>query len=95
VAPDALLIAGPRFCTPSNPLPPTARLDGNEYTGRAEFEVVERLCRPHFLALHDCSTLKTRAVEAYLAARPNEWQRVSSGSDKAAWAIYENRLWRP
>jgi hypothetical protein len=59
------------------------------------FEVVERLCRPHFLALHDCSTLKTRAVEAYLAARPNEWQRVSSGSDKAAWAIYENLIWRP
>ena len=65
-------------------------LDGNEYTGKAEFEVVDRACQPHVLALHDCSTLKTRAVEAHLAAHPAKWRRISSGRDAAAWAIYEN-----
>jgi len=69
-------------------------LDGNEYTGRAEFEIVDSLCKPHFLALHDCRTLKTRAVEALLAARPLDWKLVSSGRDSASWAVYENLKWR-
>ena len=69
-------------------------LDGSEYTSRAEFNVVESLCRLHFLALHDCSTLNMRAVVAHLAARPLEWRRVSNGTDNAAWAVYENLLFR-
>ena len=68
-------------------------LDGNEYTGKAEFAVVAALCKPHFLALHDCGTLKTRWVEAHLAERPSEWQRIATGQDSAKWAIYQNLLW--
>jgi hypothetical protein len=64
-------------------------LDGNEYTGWAEFEVVRDVCKPRFLALHDCSTLKTEKVEAYLAANVDKWKKVSSGVDAASWAVYE------
>ena len=70
-------------------------LDGNEYTGRAEFDVVEGLCRPHFVVLHDCGTLKTRAVEAHLNEHPLEWRLLSSGRSAAvAWAAYESLSWR-
>ena len=64
-------------------------LDGNEYTGWAEFSLVETQCRPRYLALHDCGTLKTRKVQAHLAAHPERWRKIAEGSDAAAWAIFE------
>ena len=63
-------------------------IDGNEYTGWGEFQIVRDVCKPHYLALHDCKTLKTRKVEKYL-----EQQNISvvaKGFDNnAAWAIYD------
>jgi hypothetical protein len=62
-------------------------IDGNEYTGLAEFEVVSRACRPRYLALHDTGTLKTRHVEQILAD-DTLWRKISSGVDAAGWAVY-------
>jgi len=61
-------------------------IDGNEYTGFAEYEIVERVCQPRFLALHDTGTLKTRKVEAALNSPHSIWQKVNSGQ---GWAVYE------
>ena len=64
-------------------------IDGNEYTGLAEYELVDRACRPRYLALHDTGTLKTREVERRLAAPDSGWQKLSGGVDGAGWAVYE------
>jgi len=64
-------------------------IDGNEYTGLAEFDIVDRQCRPRYLALHDTGTLKTRHVEEILA-NSNLWRKTSSGTDAAGWAVYVN-----
>jgi len=61
-------------------------IDGNEYTGLAEYHIIDTVCRPRYLALHDTGTLKTRQVELILTAK---WQKISSGMDAAAWAVYE------
>jgi hypothetical protein len=63
-------------------------IDGNEYTGLAEFEIVETVCRPRYLALHDTGTLKTRRVELMLQS--SKWTKISSGMDAAGWAVYES-----
>ena len=63
-------------------------IDGNEYTGLAEFEIVDRECRPRYLALHDTGTLKTRRVEEILSNNNNRWRKISSGMDAAGWAVY-------
>ena len=49
-------------------------IDGNEYTGWAEFNRVRTECRPKYLALHDTQTLKTQKIEAYLATNTDEYQ---------------------
>jgi len=66
-------------------------IDGNEYTGWAEFDIVRRVCRPRYIALHDCGTLKTRRVQAELdGALAAEWQLAESGVDKKTqWAVYK------
>ena len=63
-------------------------IDGNEYTGLAEYEIVDRLCRPRYLALHDTGTLKTRQVEGLLAGKADVWRKISSGMDGAGWVVY-------
>lgn len=63
-------------------------IDGNEYTGLPEFEIVNRWCRPRYLALHDTGTLKTRRVEEILQQSP-DWAKISGGADAAGWAVYE------
>ena len=65
-------------------------IDGNEYTGLAEYEIVDRVCRPTYLALHDTGTLKTRRVEELLAEITDRWTKVSSGMDAAGWAVYQS-----
>ena len=65
-------------------------IDGNEYTGLAEYEIVDRVCRPRYLALHDTGTLKTRQVELLLAGRGDVWRKMSSGMDAAGWAVFES-----
>ena len=65
-------------------------IDGNEYTGWAEFDIVRRVCRPRYIALHDCGTLKTRRVQAELdGALKAEWKLVDSGADTVKWAVYK------
>jgi len=68
-------------------------IDGNEYTGLAEYEIVDRVCRPRYLALHDTGTLKTRRAEELLAGRTTDWRKISSGTDAAEWAVFENQRW--
>ena len=65
-------------------------IDGNEYTGLAEFEIVVQVCRPTYLALHDTGTLKTRRVEELLSDNADRWTKVSSGMDAAGWAVYRS-----
>jgi hypothetical protein len=62
-------------------------IDGNEYTGLAEFDIISRECRPRYLALHDTGTLKTRHVEQILSDS-SRWRKTSSGVDAAGWAVY-------
>lgn len=49
-------------------------IDGNEYTGWAEFNRVRTECKPTYLALHDTQTLKTQKIEAYLAKNTDEYR---------------------
>ena len=49
-------------------------IDGNEYTGWAEFNRVRTECRPTYLALHDTQTLKTQKIEEYLNTHHDEYQ---------------------
>jgi hypothetical protein len=65
-------------------------IDGNEYTGLAEFEIVERVCRPRYLGLHDTGTLKTRRVEELMLESMGKWSKISSGMDTAGWAVFED-----
>jgi len=65
-------------------------IDGNEYTGWAEYEIVNRVCKPRFLALHDTNTLKTRKVEEILAKGKDEWQKLTSDIEGAGWAVFKN-----
>ena len=66
-------------------------LDGNEYTAAAEFAIVEAVCRPRFLALHDAETPNKKGVADALAAAGARWKRVAAGRDKdTQWVIYED-----
>ena len=66
-----------------------ALIDGNEYTGLAEFKIFHSACRPRFLALHDTGTLKTRAVEKWIEENPGNYELWAQGHDPGAtWAIY-------
>jgi hypothetical protein len=47
-------------------------IDGNEYTGWAEFNRVRTECKPRYLALHDTQTLKTAKIEEYLGTHTDE-----------------------
>ena len=49
-------------------------IDGNEYTGWAEFNRVRTVCRPKYLALHDTQTLKTHKIEEYLGSHTDEYR---------------------
>ena len=49
-------------------------IDGNEYTGWAEFNRVRTECKPTYLALHDTQTLKTQKIEEYLNKNSDEYQ---------------------
>ena len=49
-------------------------IDGNEYTGWAEFTHVRTECQPKYLALHDTGTLKTRKIEEYLSLNHHEYR---------------------
>lgn len=64
-------------------------IDGNEYTGWAEYNVIKSVCKPKYLALHDVGTLKTHKVEADIAKHPNDWEKIGCGEDKAKWCIYK------
>jgi len=67
-------------------------IDDNEYTGWAEFLIVQDYCKPKYLALHDTGTLKTMKVQEHLATAEGKakWKLINSGSDAANWEIYEN-----
>ncbi|KAL9657024.1 hypothetical protein ABK040_014573 [Willaertia magna] len=68
-------------------------IDGNEYTGWGEFEVVDSLCKPKYLMLHDVGTLKTSKIERYLKENKDTtiWTLKSEGADAARWQIYERK----
>jgi hypothetical protein len=48
-------------------------IDGNEYTGWAEFNKVRSECRPRYIALHDTQTLKTHRIEEFLEKNRTEY----------------------
>lgn len=62
-------------------------IDGNEYTGFAEFLSIKRHCRPLplFLALHDTGTLKTAAIVAQIQAHRDLYlPLLSKGQNKTS-----------
>jgi len=68
--------------------PDVVLIDGNEYTGWGEFQVVMEACRPKYLALHDTGTLKTAKVEAYIQTHPAQFKLLKKGVDGAGWAVF-------
>ena len=67
-------------------------IDGNEYTGWAEFLVVTEKCKPKYLALHDTGTLKTKKVETFLQYNA-DWTMIESDKDgKTGWALYKSSI---
>jgi len=66
-------------------------IDGNEYTGWAEFEVIDSVCKPRFLAIHDANTLKTQRIEAVIASGRTDWIAWESGVDAVKWVIYVHK----
>ena len=68
-------------------------IDGNEYTGFTEYLIVERICKPKYIAMHDTGTLKTRKAEAALAQFPEKWKRISNGVDGAGWAVFQDQTY--
>lgn len=65
-------------------------IDGNEYTGWAEFEIVDQICEPKYMALHDMGTLKTSKIQTFIANEKSKWKLIKSGTDAAKWGIYKN-----
>jgi len=65
-------------------------IDGNEYSGWGEFLIVNSLCKPKYLALHDVGTLKTIKISQYLNDHKEDWSLINSGTDGAAWQLYKN-----
>eukprot|EP00823_Brevimastigomonas_motovehiculus_P006266 TRINITY_DN511_c0_g2_i1.p1 TRINITY_DN511_c0_g2~~TRINITY_DN511_c0_g2_i1.p1 ORF type:complete len:347 (+),score=52.50 TRINITY_DN511_c0_g2_i1:67-1107(+) len=75
-------------------------MDGNEYTGWAEFQIVRDICKPKYLLLHDVGTLKTVNVSAWLVAetggRSAGWERTATGSwGGSTWESWINTKWTP
>lgn len=68
--------------------PDVVLIDGNEYTGWGEFNIVTSYCKPKWLALHDTGTLKTHKVEKYIRKHDAMFQLESNGRDGASWSIY-------
>ncbi len=64
-------------------------IDGNEYTGWAEYNVVKSVCKPKYLALHDVGTLKTHKIEAEIRHQTDIWREIKCGADAAKWCIFE------
>ena len=66
-------------------------IDGNEYTGWAEYEVVDAYCKPKYLMLHDVGTLKTKKIEQHISKGSSVWQLIGEGADNAKWQIYKRK----
>ena len=66
-------------------------IDGNEYTGWAEYEVVDKHCKPKYLALHDVGTLKTNKIEKVIKKGGTVWELYKEGQDAARWQIYKRK----
>jgi hypothetical protein len=81
------------LCTLHAPLD-AVLIDGNEYTGWAEYLVVNEVCRPRFLALHDVNTLKTQKIEAVIASNQTPWVLWEAGHDAVKWAIYVHKEYK-
>ena len=72
--------------------PDVVLIDGNEYTGWAEFIIVMKFCNPKWLALHDYGTLKTKKVEEFLSSAPSIYELEQQGTDgETKWAIFRMR----
>lgn len=69
--------------------PDLVLIDGNEYTGWGEFQVVLRCCQPAWVALHDTNTLKTAKIEAFMKQHPESFTMVNQGKDAVGWAVYQ------
>jgi hypothetical protein len=69
-------------------------IDGNEYSGWGEFNLVKDECKPKYLALHDVGTLKTRKISAYLDQNKDEWKLLDGGVDGAQWQIWLNQKYQ-
>jgi len=65
-------------------------IDGAEFSGPAEFEVVREACRPRYIALHDTNSFKCQGARANLTDDPEwaEWEASPRG-DFPTWAIFE------
>ncbi len=64
-------------------------IDGNEFSGWGEFQIIERYCKPKYLALHDTSSLKTERIENELRKDSSPYKIISKGKDAVGWAVYK------
>ena len=76
-----------KFCSLFSP--DMVLIDGNEYTGWAEFMITMNQCRPRYIALNGAGSLKTEKVEHFITKKtPEQFEFVSRGQDAAGWSIY-------
>ncbi|KAG2386505.1 hypothetical protein C9374_002249 [Naegleria lovaniensis] len=64
-------------------------IDGNEYTGWAEYQIIDKYCKPKYLMLHDVGTLKTSKIEQVIKQGGTVWKLREEGEDAVRWQIYE------
>ena len=65
-------------------------IDGNEYTGWAEFVMIRDICDPKYIALHDMGTLKTKKIEHWMNTNKDKWKNIEKGSDRGSeWGIFQ------
>jgi hypothetical protein len=62
-------------------------LDGSEFTRHAEFKIVEKNCKPKYVAINDLGSIaSTKKIQSKL----DKWKEVASGTDGPhRWGIFK------
>ena len=76
-------------------LPHTPPLSAGEFAGYKEWEIVRDVCKPRYVALHDCNQYKSRKSSREALADTETWEvhgmDFSDPPAGAGWAIFKRR----
>lgn len=66
-------------------------LDGSDFTRHSEFEIVDTICKPKYLALDGLETLSS--VDKISEQLTSHWEQMANGQDgDRRWGIYRRRV---